>query len=44
MTPFEALLGYYLSPLLERKGLDVIRAQMTVERLKNNTIVFQKYL
>ena len=44
MTPFEALLRYYLSPLLERKGLNVVKAQMTTERLKNNTIVLQKYL
>ena len=44
MTPFEVLLGYYLSPLLERKGLDIVRAQMIAERLKNNTIVLQKYL
>jgi len=34
MTLFEVLLRYYLSLLLERKGLDVVRAQMTVERLK----------
>ena len=43
MTLFEVLLRYYLSLLLEREGLNVVRAQMTAERLKNNTIVLQKY-
>ena len=35
MIPFKTLLKYYLSPLLEREGLDNVRAKMTAERLKN---------
>ena len=44
MTPFKVFFRYYLSLLLEREGLDNVRARMIAERLKNTIEILQKYL